>query len=33
MTAHFAHLYDLKDSKIIRMRQYVDIGMVRQALI
>lgn len=32
MTAHFAHLYELRDGKIIRMQQYVDTAMVRQAL-
>jgi ketosteroid isomerase-like protein len=33
MTASFAHLYRLKDGKIINMEQYVDSAMVRQALI
>ena len=32
MTATFAHLYRLKDGKIISMEQYVDSAMVRQAL-
>lgn len=32
MTASFAHLYRLKDGKIISMEQYVDSAMVRQAL-
>lgn len=33
MTATFAHLYRLKDGKIISMEQYVDSAMVRQALV
>lgn len=32
MSATFAHLYLLKDGKIISMEQYVDSAMVRQAL-
>lgn len=32
MTATFAHLYRLKDGKIVSMEQYVDSAMVRQAL-
>lgn len=32
MTAHFAHLYDLRDGQIIRMQQYVDSAMVQRAL-
>lgn len=32
MTATFAHLYRLKDGKIVNMQQYVDSAMVRQAL-
>ena len=32
MTACFAHLYRLKDGKIVSMEQYVDSAMVRQAL-
>ncbi|CUX70112.1 MULTISPECIES: nuclear transport factor 2 family protein [Agrobacterium] len=32
MTAHFAHLYQLRDGKIPRMDQYVDTAMVRDAL-
>lgn len=32
MSAAFAHLYELKDGKIIRMQQYVDTAMVRRAL-
>jgi uncharacterized protein len=32
MTATFAHLYRLKDGKIICMEQYVDSAMVQQAL-
>lgn len=31
MTATFAHLYRLKDGKIVTMEQYVDSVMVRQA--
>lgn len=31
MTATFAHLYRLKDGKIVSMEQYVDSAMVRQA--
>lgn len=33
MTASFAHLYHLKDCKIVRMEQYVDSHQVRQAFI
>ncbi|EON90551.1 hypothetical protein MARLIPOL_18178 [Marinobacter lipolyticus SM19] len=33
MTATFAHLYRLKDGKIVSMEQYVDSAMVRQALV
>jgi ketosteroid isomerase-like protein len=33
MTATFAHLYRLKDGKIISMEQYVDSAMVREALV
>lgn len=33
MTASFAHLYHLKDGKIVRMEQYVDSHQVRQALV
>lgn len=33
MTASFAHLYHLKDGKIVRMEQYVDSHMVQQALV
>ncbi|QCJ01063.1 nuclear transport factor 2 family protein [Agrobacterium larrymoorei] len=32
MTAHFAHLYELWDGKILRMQQYVDTAMVQDAL-
>ena len=32
MRATFAHLYALRDGKILRMTQYVDTVMVRQAL-
>lgn len=32
MTAPFAHLYELRDGKIIRMRQYVDTVLVARAL-
>lgn len=32
MRATFAHLYRLKDSKIVSMEQYVDSAMVRQAM-
>ncbi|AOO79207.1 nuclear transport factor 2 family protein [Bosea vaviloviae] len=32
MRATFAHLYALRDGKILRMTQYVDTAMVRQAL-
>ncbi|WP_027168158.1 nuclear transport factor 2 family protein [Mesorhizobium sp. WSM3224] len=32
MTAPFAHLYELRDGKIIRMRQYVDTVLVSRAL-
>lgn len=33
MTASFAHLYHLKDGKIVRMEQYVDSHRVQQALV
>lgn len=32
MTATFAHLYRLKDGKIVSMEQYVDSHLVQQAL-
>jgi hypothetical protein len=32
MSATFAHLYRLKDGKIVSMEQYVDSAMVQQAL-
>jgi len=32
MRATFAHLYELRDGKIVRMTQYVDTAMVRKAL-
>ncbi|MDX8458950.1 nuclear transport factor 2 family protein [Mesorhizobium humile] len=32
MTAPFAHLYELRDGRIIRMRQYVDTVLVARAL-
>lgn len=32
MTAPFAHLYQLKDGKVIRMTQYVDTVLVSRAL-
>lgn len=32
MRANFAHLYEVKDGKIVRMTQYVDSYMVRKAL-
>lgn len=32
MTATFAHLYRLKEGKIVSMEQYVDSAMVRQAM-
>lgn len=32
MSATFAHLYRLKDGKILSMEQYVDSAMVQQAL-
>lgn len=32
MTAHFAHLYKIRDGKIASMVQYVDSHMVMQAL-
>ncbi|WP_423066115.1 nuclear transport factor 2 family protein [Devosia sp. CN2-171] len=32
MTAPFAHLYQLKDGKIVRMTQYVDTVLVSRAL-
>jgi ketosteroid isomerase-like protein len=32
MHAAFAHLYELRDGKIVRMTQYVDTVMVRKAL-
>ena len=33
MTATFAHLYEVKDGKIVRMTQYVDTAMVQKALV
>ncbi|MBC9206791.1 nuclear transport factor 2 family protein [Roseomonas aerophila] len=33
MRASFAHLYELRDGKILRMTQYVDSAMVQQALL
>ncbi|WP_417528961.1 nuclear transport factor 2 family protein [Marinomonas shanghaiensis] len=33
MTATFAHLYQLRDGKIISMEQYVDSAMVKDAII
>jgi ketosteroid isomerase-like protein len=32
MKASFAHLYQLRDEKIVSMEQYVDSAMVQQAL-
>ncbi len=32
MRAEFVHLYEVRDGKIARMRQYVDTAMVRQAM-
>ncbi|MBX9749189.1 MAG: nuclear transport factor 2 family protein [Roseococcus sp.] len=32
MRAEFAHLYEVRDGRITRMRQYVDTVMVRRAL-
>lgn len=32
MRAHFAHLYELRDGRIVRMQQYVDSAMVRHAI-
>ena len=32
MRAAFAHLYQMKDGKIVRMTQYVDTFLVQQAL-
>jgi len=32
MTAHFAHLYELRDGQIVRMQQYVDSALVQRAL-
>ncbi len=32
MRASFAHLYELENSKIVRMTQYVDSAMVQRAL-
>ena len=32
MRAAFAHLYEVKDGKIVRMQQYVDTHLVQQAL-
>lgn len=32
MTSPFAHLYHLKDGKIMRMTQYVDTVLVSRAL-
>jgi uncharacterized protein len=33
MTAAFAHLYEVKDGRIVRMMQYVDTAMVQKALV
>jgi ketosteroid isomerase-like protein len=33
MRAAFAHLYEMRDGKILRMTQYVDSAMVQQALL
>lgn len=33
MTATFAHLYQIRDDKIISMEQYVDSAMVKDAII
>ena len=32
MTAAFAHVYDLKDGKIVRFRQFADTARIREAL-
>lgn len=32
MTAAFAHLYDVRDGRITRFRQYTDTAMVRDAM-
>jgi len=32
MTAHFAHLYELRDGRILRMQQYVDSAKVVEAM-
>ncbi|MBX5273221.1 nuclear transport factor 2 family protein [Rhizobium sp. NLR17b] len=32
MTAHFAHLYELSDGRIIRMQQYVDTVKLQHAM-
>ncbi|KUM44831.1 nuclear transport factor 2 family protein [Pseudomonas sp. EpS/L25] len=32
LTAHFAHLYQLRNGRIIRMQQYVDSALVQRAL-
>lgn len=32
MTAHFVHLYQLRDGRIVRMQQYVDSALVHRAL-
>src|SRR3954468_5915627 len=32
MTAAFAHIYEVRDGKILRMTQYVDTAMVQKAL-
>lgn len=32
MRVAFAHLYELRDSRIVRMTQYVDTVMVRKAM-
>lgn len=32
MTAAFAHLYDVRDGRIVRFRQYTDTAMVRDAM-
>ena len=33
MRAPFAHLYEIKDGKIVRMTQYVDTVLVQRALV
>jgi ketosteroid isomerase-like protein len=33
MRASFAHLYRLKDGKIVSMEQYVDSAIVQQAML